>query len=220
MCSSDLYGGEIDVTIGEPFVEPFSFDGAEAFVELEFDRLDNRFLPTRGIYSLLKYTSSFESLGADIDFDQWELLIYGSHTFGRHNILWKGTYETSSREVGEGPNPPIYAWYTAGGFLNMSGYEPNALVGPHFGMVAIGYRYQVTQSGLLPGYVGTTLEYGNTAFDRSDLFSNGLLNGSVYFAYDTPLGPVYLGAGWSEERSALYFLRLGSIIGGRELGRR
>lgn len=214
------YRGEIDVSIGEPFLKPFAFDGAEAFMELEFDRLDDRFLPTRGIYSMLKYTSSLESLGADLDFDQWEFSIYGSHTFGRHNILWKGIYETSSDEVSNSPNPPIYAWYTAGGFMNMSGYEQNALVGPHFGMVGVGYRYQVAQSGFLPGYVGTTLEFGNTAFRRDDLFSDGLLNGSVYFAYKTPLGPVYLGVGWSEERSALYFLRLGSIFGARDIGRR
>jgi NTE family protein len=102
----------------------------------------------------------------------------------------------------------------------MSGYEANSLVGPHFGYVLAGYRYQVAQSGLLPGYVGTTLEYGNTAQDRDDIFSDGLLNGSVYFAYKTPLGPVYLGVGWSEDRSALYFLRFGQIFGARNLGRR
>jgi NTE family protein len=214
------YSGEMDVTIGQPLIEPFSFDGAEAFISLELDRLDDRYLPTRGVYSLLKYSSSIESLGADLDFDQWEFSIYGSHTFGRHNFLWAGIYETSSKMVSNPVNPPIYAWYTAGGFLKMSGYEPNALVGPHFGMVAAGYRYQVAQSGFLPGYIGTTLEYGNAVLDRGDMFSEGLLNGSVYFAYNTPLGPVYLGVGWSEEKSALYFLRLGSIFGARNLGRR
>jgi len=64
------------------------------------------------------------------------------------------------------------------------------------------------------------LEYGNAALERSEVFSNGLLNGSVYFGYQTPLGPVYLGIGWSEDRSAIYFLRLGTVFGARNLGRR
>ena len=46
------------------------------------------------------------------------------------------------------------------------------------------------------------------------------MNGSVYFAYDTPLGPLYLGWGWNEERSGLIFLRLGALLGSTNIGRR
>ena len=209
------FRGDMDITIGDPNLKPFTFDGAEVFLELEYDRLDNRFLPTKGLYSQLRYISSFESFGADVDFDQVEFSLFGSHTFGRHNVIWGGQYKTSLED-----EIPIYDWYTGGGFLNMSGFEANSLVGPHFGMVLTGYRYQVAQGGFLPGYVGTTLEYGNTAHERENIFSDGLLNGSFYFAYKTPLGPVYLGIGWSEERTALYFLRFGTIFGARNLGRR
>ena len=209
------YTGNVDITVGDPDLEPFSFDGSELFLELEYDRLDDRFLPTKGLYSQFKYTDSVESLGADIDFDQLEFSIFSSHTFGRHNLTWGGQYNTSLND-----DIPIYGWYTGGGFLNMSGYEANSLVGPHFGFVVAGYRYQVAQSGFLPGYVGTTLEYGNAAEERDNIFSDGRINGSFYFAYKTPLGPVYLGIGWSEDRSALYFLRFGQIFGARNLGRR
>ncbi len=102
----------------------------------------------------------------------------------------------------------------------MSGYEPGSLIGPNYGTLLAGYRYQVAKSGFLPGYVGMTLEYGNAAEERSEIFSDGLLNGSVYLGYKTPLGPIYLGLGWSEDRSAIYFLRLGSLLGARGLGRR
>jgi len=37
-------------------------------------------------------------------------------------------------------------------------------------------------------------------------------------AYGSPLGPIYLGIGWSDERSPIYFLRLGSVFGPRALG--
>jgi NTE family protein len=129
--------------------------------------------------------------------------------------MWGGQFNTSLDE-----NIPIYALYSGGGFLNMSGYEPNSLVGPHYGAVITGYRYQVAKSGFLPGYVGMTLEYGNATRERSDVFSDGLLNGSFYFGYKSPLGPIYLGIGWSEDRRAVYFLRLGTVFGARNLGRR
>jgi len=209
------YAGNMDITIGNPDLAPFSFDGAELFAELRYDRLDDRYLPTRGLYSTLKYTNSVESLGADISFEQLEFSIFSSHTFGLHNFMWGGQYNTSLQD-----DVPIYALYAGGGFLNMSGFEANSLLGAHYGTVLAGYRYQVAKSGFLPGYVGMTLEYGNAAQERSEIFSEGLMNGSFYFGYKTPLGPVYLGIGWSEDRSAIYFLRFGSIFGARSLGRR
>ncbi|MGA9574781.1 MAG: patatin-like phospholipase family protein [Lysobacterales bacterium] len=209
------YAGNLDVAVGDPEISTFDFNGAELFGELVYDRLDNRYLPTRGTYALLRYTNSIESLGADNSFDQLEFTLFSSHTFGLHNFILGARYNTSlSGDV------PIYGLFTGGGFLNMSGYEPTSLIGSNYGFLLAGYRYQVTKSGFLPGYVGMTLEYGNAAEDRKKIFSDGLLNGSVYFGYKTPLGPIYLGLGWSEDRSALYFIRLGAILGDNNLGRR
>ncbi len=209
------YFGKMDITVGNPELTPFNFDGAELFVEADYDRLDDRYLPTRGVLSSLKYTSSSRSLGADIGFNQLEFSLFASHTFGLHNVIWGGQYNTSLDE-----NLSIYSWYTGGGFLNMSGFEPNSLLGQHYGLVLAGYRYQIGKSGFLPGYAGMTVEYGNATQERSEIFSDGLLNGSFYLAYSSPLGPIYLGVGWSEQRSAIYFLRMGTIFGPRSLGRR
>lgn len=156
-----------------------------------------------------------ESLGADAGFDQFELAFFSTHTFGLHNLMWGGQYFTSLDD-----EPPVYAAYTGGGFLNMSGFEPNAMLGYHFGHLLAGYRYQVGKSGFLPGYIGMTLEYGNTGVKRSEVFSEGLLNGSVYMGYNFPLGPIYVGFGWSELRDPVYFLRMGTIFGPNSLGRR
>jgi len=209
------YFGKMDITVGNPELTPFNFDGAELFVEADYDRLDDRYLPTRGVLSSLKYTSSSRSLGADIGFNQLEFSLFASHTFGLHNVIWGGQYNTSLDE-----NLSVYSWYTGGGFLNMSGFEPNSLLGQHYGLVLAGYRYQVGKSGFLPGYAGMTVEYGNATQKRSEIFSEGLLNGSFYLAYSSPLGPIYLGVGWSEQRSAIYFLRMGTVFGPRSLGRR
>lgn len=209
------YAGNMDITVGNPELKPFSFDGAESFVEFDFDQLDDRYLPTRGLLVGLKYTNSAESLGADTNFNQLEFSLFSSHTFGLHNLVWGGQYNTSLDE-----NPSIYSWYTGGGFLNMSGFEPNSLIGQHYGQILAGYRYQIGKSGFLPGYAGMTVEYGNATQKRSEIFSDGLLNGSFYLAYSSPLGPIYFGVGWSEQRSAIYFLRMGTVFGPRSLGRR
>jgi len=209
------YKGNMDITVGNPDLIPFSFDGAELFLELNFDRLDDRYLPSNGWYSQLKYTRSSESLGADAAFEQFEFNVLVSKSFGLHNFVIGGQFNTSLED-----DVPIYALFTGGGFWNMSGFEPNSLIGPHYGHLLTGYRYQIGKSGFLPGYAGATLEYGNAAIERADVFSNGRINGSFYLAYSSPLGPVYLGIGWSEQRSAIYFLRLGSVFGPRALGRR
>lgn len=209
------YSGKMDITVGDPGITPFSYDGAELFAELELDRLDDRYIPTRGYWGKAKYTRSMESLGADAGFDQFELAFFSTHTFGLHNLMWGGQYFTSLDD-----EPPVYAAYTGGGFLNMSGFEPNAMLGYHFGHLLAGYRYQVGKSGFLPGYIGMTLEYGNTGVKRSEVFSEGLLNGSVYMGYNFPLGPIYVGFGWSELRDPVYFLRMGTIFGPNSLGRR
>ena len=68
--------------------------------------------------------------------------------------------------------------------------------------------------------MGTTLEYGNAANDASDVYSDGIWNGSIYFGYESPVGPFYLGYGWSEDHSGVLFLRLGSILTSQSVGTR
>ncbi len=206
--------GEVEVDIGNP-ESRLEFDGGELTVNATWDRLDDLYLPTRGARVRLDYYESADWLGADEDYSQLLFSAVASKTWGAHNLLLTGRYNVTLDGA-----TPVYALFTGGGFLNMSGFEPNELVGQNYGMVGAGYRYRVLDEGFLPGYVGGTVEYGNATELKEDLFSDGTLNGSLYFAYDTPLGPLYAGWGWNAERRGLVFLRLGAIIGAESLGRR
>lgn len=206
--------GDAKIEIGEPQPD-FDFEAGEFRLGGIWDRLDDLYLPTRGSRVRLDYIRSDERLGADEEFEQLLFSGFTSHSFGRNNLSAFATYNTTLSGT-----TPVYALFTGGGFQNMSGFEPNELVGQNFGFLGLGYRYQVLQSGFLPGYVGTTLEYGNAATERDDLFDEGILNGSVYFGYDTPIGPVYLGYGWNTDRRGIIFLRLGAVIGSDSIGRR
>ncbi len=208
------FTGEARVDIGAPG-QNADFDGGEWSLNATWDRLDDVYLPTRGARAQLDYIRSEEWLGSDDDYEQLLASLVTSKTWGRHNLLVNARYNTTL----DG-DVPLYAIFTGGGFLNMSGFEQNELVGSHFGFVGAGYRYQVLDGGFLPGYVGGTLEFGNATRERKDIFDEGILNGSVYFAYDTPVGPLYAGWGWNEEQRGLFFLRLGAIVGSETIGRR
>ena len=46
-----------------------------------------------------------------------------------------------------------------------------------------------------------------------DIFDEGILNGSIYLGYQSPIGPLYLGYGWAEGGRKLFFLKLGTVFG-------
>jgi NTE family protein len=72
---------------------------------------------------------------------------------------------------------------------------------------------------LLPAYFGTTLEYGNVAEERDQIFDDAILNGSVYLGYDTPIGPFYLGYGLAEGGRNRFFIRVGNVFGRGDIAR-
>ncbi|MDX1460055.1 MAG: BamA/TamA family outer membrane protein [Xanthomonadales bacterium] len=213
--TASRYAGNARIKTGPPESDNLRFNGGEWSLEAVYDRLDNRFLPSSGTFGRLAYVVSDRQLGADADFEQFELNLFSSLTRGRHTA-WLGTRFNTTLD----DDAPVYALYSGGGFLNMSGFEPDQLIGQHFGQTMLGYRFRLDQSGLLPAYAGMTLEYGGAAARREDVYADGLLNGSLYLGYDSPLGPLYLGLGWSEEQSGLFFVRLGTLFGTEAIGRR
>jgi len=209
------YRGDIKVQIGEPLPGDYQFDGGEWSVFGIYDRLDDRYLPSSGTYARLTYANSSTSLGADAGFEQVKFSAFSAHSRGPHTAWLGTTFKTTLDD-----NAPVYGLFTGGGFLNMSGFERDELIGQHFGFSMLGYRYRLGRAGFLPGYAGMTLEYGSAAMSAGDVYRNGILNGSLYLAFDSPLGPLYLGYGWNEEQSGLIFLRLGTILAGEAVGRR
>jgi len=209
------YAGEVSINIGDPSLQSYRFDGGEFVLRGIFDRLDDRYMPSQGGYMHLEYVRSMDELGADAEFEQIKFSMFAAQSWNQHT-LWLGSRFNTTLD----DQVPAYALFTGGGFLNMSGFDKDELIGQHFGLSMLGYRYRWGQGGLLPAYVGTTLEYGNAGERASDVYREGVLNGSVYLGYDSPLGPLYLGYGWSEASSGLLFLRLGAILGAESIGRR
>ena len=101
-----------------------------------------------------------------------------------------------------------------GGFLNLSGYQEDALIGVHKVFAAVVYQYDLGRDVLggsgLPIYLGTSLEMGNVwAVDETVKYSNLINSGSIYLGTDTSFGPAVLGVGFATGGEYSFFLSVG-----------
>lgn len=205
-----IYSGEVDVAIGPPDIGSRQFNVGEYFLNGIYDRIDDRYFPGQGSLVEFGFFQSDRVLGSDSDYQQ--VLFDGlvADSFGRHNLI--GSIRLHQTTRGDSPD---YMQFRGGGFTNLSGFLYNQLVGENFGMLLAGYRYHVAGSGLMPAYLGSTLEYGTVSSEARDIVADGLLNGSLYFGYRSPIGPVYLGMGAAEGGRQTFFLGIGNAFGGR-----
>lgn len=209
-----MFTGGADIEVGPPGTPDFDFNGGEYYLAGVYDRLDDRYFPGHGMLAAVGYFDSRDHLGADDDYKQLTLDAFIARSFQRHSFLAGLRYnETIEGEA------PEYALFRAGGFTRLSGYRRQELNGQNFGMVLGGYRYHVAGSGLLPAFVGGTLEYGQVAQNANDVFDDGEYHGSVYFGYRSPIGPLYLGIGANEDGDHTYFFQIGNIFGNSSLTR-
>jgi NTE family protein len=199
--------GNAHVEIGPP-ASSTSFDTGEYFFNATWDRLDNRYFPGNGTSAFFEYIWSDSSLGASSDSEQIEFSSLTARTFDRHTVFGSLLYGTTVSG-----NAPIQSFFSAGGPLRLSGLEPDQLTDQHVGVALLGYRMRLTSQGFLPPYAGLSVEYGTAASRRHDLLDEGILNGSVYFGFDSPLGPLYAGYGLAEGGHRAYFLRIGALVG-------
>lgn len=200
------FTGSAERLIGDPALLPdFDFEIGEAFVELTLDRLDSPFFPRSGYLARNRYLFSRESLGADVDFEQWEVDFLGAYSRGKHAIQGGMRYHVTVNGTA-----PIQSAFRIGGFSRLVGYQNNELVGQNYAVLLGGYSYHFGDVLGQPALLGGTLEYGNVWQDRSDMsFSDGVMNGSAYVGIDSWIGPILLGIGGREGGERNAFLEVG-----------
>jgi len=204
-----VFDGEADESIGA-LAEPLpGYRGGLYLLGFDYDGLDDRYFPSDGLLARVNYRSSQDALGADDAYDQLSGTILGATTFGRQTLIGNVRYNTTLNG-----RAPYYAGFLAGGLFNLSGLRANQLVGSQYGFAMASWRYEVVEgAGFFPAFVGLTAEYGDVTEDRDDLFEEGIAAGSIYFAYRSPIGPLYWGVGFAEGGERAYFLRIGNVFG-------
>jgi NTE family protein len=201
--------GELEELIGLVDLPDNSYHIGEASLGLTLDRLDSVFLPREGWLLRNRYVWSRDSLGADVDFEQFDVDTLYARRFGdTHSVLVGARYH--STVSGEAP---LQSLYRVGGFTRLVGYQPNERSGQHYALLMAGYNKQIFDVLGAPALVGTLFEYGNVWERRSDMdFDDGDLHGSVYLALDSWLGPIIFGWGKREGATGNLFLEVGNRL--------
>jgi NTE family protein len=174
---------------------------------LTIDRIDNISFPREGWRGRISAYASKQQLGADDEYNKWDVDAISAHSFGEHtfNLGFKAGGKAGANAL------PRYDQFQWGGFVQQSGYATGQLYGEsiRFGR-AIYYR-RIMRGSLLDGaYAGLSLEVGKVAKPLVPGNPDGVLrSASAFVAADTPLGPVYVGYGHAEDGNSSWYFYLG-----------
>jgi NTE family protein len=203
--------GNARVKVGDPSIPNIDFDSGGVYASFGVDTLDDADIPRAGMRLDARYTLSRPGLGADGNFDTIETTWSGVWTRGRHSFQLGLDFSTTIQS-----DDLIQNFFPLGGFLRLSGLERGEISGPHAGLTRLVYyrRSGETGGGLfdIPLYLGASVEAGNVWPSRSEISLDSMLvNGSLFAGYDTYFGPLFLGAGFSEDGDTSFYLFLGSL---------
>ena len=202
--------GRARVLIGDPTLQVDEFDRGGYFARFSYDKLDSIFFPRHGQQFEFQWRGERSNIGSEENLDAFEMSWLVARSFDRHTlIMWLEGGTTADAEFARPEN-----FYSLGGFLNLSGLPSGYLAGPHYGIGRLIYQRRVGRGGAgvldFPAYAGLSLEAGNTWLDSADAsFGDLRKNASLFFGLDSPLGPVYLAAGYDQDGENAFYLFLG-----------
>ncbi|MBO6557318.1 MAG: patatin-like phospholipase family protein [Pseudomonadales bacterium] len=204
----DRIEGEAKLLVGnQDNPEPEYSDGG-LWMQYRYDSLDERDFPASGTYLNVRARKSFESMGADSQYERYELGLAHVIPYKTHRFvlgLQAGTTEGDSTIAG---------LFTAGGGPTLLGLKRNQLIGPHLAVVQAYYYKEYAPMPFLSGYIGGLLEYGGIYAEQGDMLGNedSITSGSLWFGMDTPVGPFQIGVGTTDEGEFNVFTRVGHLF--------
>jgi NTE family protein len=203
---------------GDPAQEDLDYQSPGVFLSLGFDSLDRFSFPTRGsrLQMSVIYRNEDLSGGGEASINQD---LDDSYYSTQYLLEWKSAFslgnngliaEANVTALDSEADSSVY-FVQLGGFLNLSGYHRDSLIGNQSAFAALQYQYDLGRSlfGLknFPIYFGSSIEAGNVwsaseSIDYQDLITAG----SVYLSTDSKLGPIAIAYGYAGgEHTAIYF---------------
>lgn len=197
--------GELELDIGNPIFDGIGFDQGELELALTYDRIDSPRLPRSGTYAVASQVLSREALGAESDYQQNNIDLLVAGALGRHSAFGGLRWHTSSDDF-----VPLTGLFRLGGLTRFAGYRPNERVAQNYALAYGGYTFELGRVLGRPAMVGGTLEMGRIWERDTDLDDAPTeLHGSVYFGFDSWLGPLQVGYGIREGGRGTWLLELG-----------
>ncbi len=197
---------------GNPALAQSQYNNGELFFKFSYDRLDNVHFPRDGQTFTLQWDANRTNLGGDFPFDKVQADWLMARSAGRNTIvLWTSVGTTLNGSIDP---TALQDFYALGGFFNLSGLAPQSLLGPNYAITRAIYFRRISRGGEglfeVPIYLGASLELGNTWQQRGDMsFGSARKDASVFVAFDTYFGPLYLGSGYDTVGNAAFSLFLG-----------
>jgi NTE family protein len=204
--------GAARVRLGDPSLVDQQYNEGELFFKFSYDQLDNLHFPRDGQQFTLQWDANRSDLGGDDAWDKVQADWLIARSMGRNTLL----FWTSAGSVVSGNIKPtaVPELFSLGGFFNLSGLAPTSLFGSNYAIARAIYFRKIGRGGEgffeFPAYIGMSLELGNTWQQRSEMsFGSARKDASLFLAFDTFLGPVYLGSGYDTAGHSAYYLFLG-----------
>ncbi len=206
--------GELLRDIGDPSLPEVDFEMGDVFARINIDQLDNPDFPTEGYRLSVSGNAARDALGSSDNFEQSRALASVPLTYGDTTLLLNAESGLSSDDT------PAEYLYGLGGLFDVSGYKQGTLAAHSYWVARamVYHRFLQGASALIPfgGFVGASFEQASL---RSDLALVGdrpqLSAGSLFIGLDTPLLPVYLAVGFSDESEQAIYLNLGRLTARR-----
>ena len=201
---------DLDTLIGTPLDTLPQFQDALWRAFFTIDTLDQLSFPTSGFFLRLGVEDHVKLIGGDLDYAVFTGRAWKPISWGRNTVVVSGefgfTADGDGRSLGD---------FRLGGFLNLSGLNPDELLGRHKLLGRAIFYHRLSEPAPIvnvPIYVGGSLEVGNT-WDALKDVSLGALRpaGSLFAGVDTPLGPFIVAGGLTRGNGALYLV-LGRIF--------
>jgi NTE family protein len=193
------------------------------FLRYGYDSLNRFSFPSRGNRLTLEMVHRDEDVQGkpifaesehDTTYRSTQLLLdwRGATSKGNNGFIGQASYAYLDSEIDESIH-----FVELGGFLNLSGYHRNALLGNKKVFGSIAYQYNLGRSlfGLknLPVYVGTSIEMGNVwPASESISYEELIAAGSIYISTDSKLGPIALAFGFTDDGNDSVYFYLGKNI--------
>jgi NTE family protein len=183
-----------------------------AVFDLKLDQLAGVNFPMGGWAASTKFYSQLDSLGGDNPYNKWRADGGAAFSAGRHTF---DVTVSAGGKLGERAIP-VYDQFELGGFLKLSGLAPGQIRTQEYQFARLGYRTKLADIPLFEGmYVGASLEVARArpvipVWRGERVDGNATIPaGAVYFGVDSPLGPLYLGFGYSSRDNSALYLYLG-----------
>ena len=204
--------GATRVRFGDPSLVVPQYNNGEYFFKFSYDQLDNVHFPREGQTFSMQWDANRTNLGAAVASDRVQADWLMARSRGRNTLLlWTSGGSTLDGNLSPAALPNFFS---LGGFFNLSGLAAQSLIGPHYALARAIYFRKIGRGGEgffeFPAYIGMSFEMGNTWQHRGDVsLGSARKDASLFLAFDTFLGPVYLGSGYDQGGTAAFYLFLG-----------